>query len=156
MGVRVPDSPAVYDHLRLAETDTVPAVEATPGVYRVVGTEETTVTLLRVADVEGRRANTGELLTVERDALGTFEPTDNPDGNRSLAAAFAGQLDGLVWQLRTFGRSLAARPALSVVALAVLLVGATGERFLSGPEWAFTAAVFAGSLGVAVIGSNLV
>lgn len=144
---------AVFDHVRLSgDAD---AVDATPAVYRVVGTDDESLTLLRVTDAEGRRANTGDLLHVEREHLSAFESAENPDDNRSFAAALAGQVDGLTWQLRVFGRSLAARPLPSAVALAVVTVGLVGDQFLAGPDWAFGLAVFAGSLAVAALGSNL-
>jgi hypothetical protein len=148
------DDVSVYDHVCLPDRESS-AVETASGVYRVVGVSEGTVTLLRVADTDGRRAHTGDLRTVECERLGAFEPAANPDENRSQSAALAGMIDGLSWQLRTFGQSLAARPLLTAVAVAVLGVGLVGDQFLSGPEWAFSAAVFAGSLGVAAIGSNL-
>jgi len=148
------DDVSVYDHFSLPERESS-TVGTTPGVYRVVGIGEDTVALLRVADADGRRAHTGDLLTVDRDRLSAFEPAENPDENRSPSAALAGLVDGLSWQLRTFGRSLAARPLLTAVAVAVLGVGLVGDQFLPGPEWAFSVAVFAGSLGVAAIGANL-
>ncbi|MFC6756532.1 hypothetical protein ACFQER_07320 [Halomicroarcula sp. GCM10025894] len=45
---------AVYDHLRSTDPDDDDAV------YRVVGTRPESVTLLRVSDGDGRRANTGK------------------------------------------------------------------------------------------------
>jgi len=149
--------PSVYDHLRVrtdAEANAVdPGVD--PGVYRVVGTGESTVTLLRVGDADGYRVTTGQVVTVERDALDGFEAADNPDGNSPIGAMAVGALESLGWQLRTFGTSLAERPLLSVVALVLFLAGAVGDQFVSGPEWSFTVAVIAGSLGLAAIGSKL-
>ncbi len=144
----------VFDHVRLVE-DSDAVADAMPGVYRVVGTHDDSFTLLRVTDADGHRANTGDLLSVEHAHLSAFEPADNPDGNRSPVAALAGAADGLVWQLRVFGRSLAARPLLSVAALIVAAVGLVGDQFLAGPDWAFGLAVFAGSLALAALGSNL-
>jgi hypothetical protein len=73
------DRPAVSDHYRAS--DGTAGVDN--GVYRVVGTADETVTLLRVGDADGRRVHTGEIETVEPDALTAFEPAENPDGNRS-------------------------------------------------------------------------
>jgi hypothetical protein len=148
------NAPAPYDHYRLADADVVPA-DATPGIYRVVGTDDESVTLLRVTDGDGRRRHTGELLTIDDETLSAFEPTENPDGNRALGATIASQLDGLVWQLRAFGQSLADRPVLSTAAGIVLAAGLVGEQFVAGPDWWFGVAVFAGSLGLAAIGSHL-
>ncbi|QIB72785.1 hypothetical protein G3I44_01970 [Halogeometricum borinquense] len=46
-------APAVYDHYRADDA------AVSDGVYRVVGTDDETVTLLRVADADGRRSNVG-------------------------------------------------------------------------------------------------
>jgi len=61
-------SPAVYDHLSPTDAD------CPDGVYRVVGSSDGTVTLLRITDADGRRAHTGEVATVDADALDGFEP----------------------------------------------------------------------------------
>lgn len=76
--------------------------EYDPGVYRVVGVPED-VTLLRVADVDGRRAHTGEISHVPVDALETdFEVVDDPDAGFSPVALVWNQLQGLYWQVRKF------------------------------------------------------
>lgn len=147
------DSLTVFDHVRLDE-ERAASNRATSGIYRVVGTGDETVTLLRVADADERREHTGELLAADRASLASFEPAENPDGNQSPTAAVAGALDGLAWQFRTFGRSIAKRPMLSALAAVVLLVGLVGEQVVTGPEWAFTFAVFTGSLGLVAVGSG--
>ena len=146
---------AVYDHVRLPDGAAADR-GATPGVYRVVGTDERTVTLLRVADADDRRRNTGELVTVDRDALAGLEPAENPDGNRSVGRALAGLVDGLTWQFRAFVGALADRPVASTAALALLLGGLLGDRVLEAPEAVFTVVVFAGSLSLAALGAKLV
>jgi len=103
----VPDI-AVYDHLRSTDPDDDDAV------YRVVGTDDRTVTLLRVADGDGRRANTGEVVTFSRDALTSFEPAENPDGNRSLGVRLASVLSGGYWSLRAGGPLMTAGLVLAV------------------------------------------
>ena len=79
------NAPAAYDHYRLADADVV-AANATPGIYRVVGTDDEAITLLRVAGADGRRRHTGDLLTVDDGTLSAFEPAENPDGNRPISA----------------------------------------------------------------------
>lgn len=70
------------------------------GVYRVVGTGER-VTLLLVADRNGRRRHTGETVRVDRDVLSEqFEPAENPDAGVSPLAWLRGLVQGLVWSVR--------------------------------------------------------
>ena len=101
--------PAVYDHLRSTDPDDDDAV------YRVVGTDAGSVTLLRVSDGDGRRANTGEVLTVSRGALDSFESAENPDGNRSLGARLASVFKAGYWSLRAGGPLLTVGVLLAVV-----------------------------------------
>jgi hypothetical protein len=70
------------------------------GVYRVVGTGER-VTLLLVADRNGRRRHTGETVRVDRDVLSEqFESAENPDAGVSPLAWLRGLVQGLVWSVR--------------------------------------------------------
>jgi hypothetical protein len=153
----MPTGPAVYDHVRppdSGDTGTDPGPDLEPGVYRVVGVGEGTVTLLRVGDADGYRVNTGEVATVDRETLAAFDPADNPDGNRPLgekARRFAGSL---VWNLRAFVAGLVARPALAAVALALVVVGHQGHRVLSVPDSWLTAVYFLGVLGVVYLGAR--
>ena len=101
--------PAVYDHLRSTDPDD------DDSIYRVVGTAPDTVALLRVSDADGRRANTGEVVTVSRDALAVFESAENPDGNRSIGARLRSTLSGGYWSLRAGGSLLAVGIVLAVV-----------------------------------------
>src|SRR6056297_1977391 len=100
---------AVSDHLRSTDPDDDDAI------YRVVGTAPDTVTLLRVSDADGRRAHTGEVVTVSRDALDSFEAAENPDGNRSIATALGSPLRSAYWLLRTGGALMTAGVVLAVV-----------------------------------------
>lgn len=143
----------VSDHLRLGDELDGDAPVA-PGVYRVVGTDESTVTLLAVGDVDGYRVHTGRVVTVDRDALAAFEPATNPDGNRSARAAAWSALSDLAWQLRAFGRGLRARPLPSAVALALVAVGLFGDTALSVPESWLTVATVAGALALALVGGR--
>ncbi len=74
-------TPSPGDHYR--PTPTASDATAQRGVYRVVGTGDP-VTLLRVADKDGRRQHTGETVRVDRAVLAEqFEPADDPDAGFS-------------------------------------------------------------------------
>lgn len=86
----------VGDHYRPTADD------RTPGVYRVVGASEK-VTLLRVADADGRRRHTGEIRRVSSRALDAeFERADDPDAGLSPVSLARNVLQGLYWQIRRF------------------------------------------------------
>jgi hypothetical protein len=140
--------PATYDHLRPTDAD------LPDGVYRVVGTGETTVTLLRVADADGRRVATGEVVAVDRADLDGFEPVGNPDGNRPVGAAVASRLRTAYWSVRAFGRQLLAHPLASAAALALVLVGTGGDGVVPLPDVALGVSILLGSLGLAYVGSG--
>jgi hypothetical protein len=75
--------PDPYDHF---ETNAGASVEQ--GVYRVVGTPDGKVTLLRVADPDGARVHTGAVEQVSVATLvADFDPADNPDAGFSLIGA---------------------------------------------------------------------
>lgn len=92
-----PDSAAaVGEHYRPT------TAAADEGVYRVVGTGDE-VTLLRVTNADGRRANTGEIRHVDQSTLdGGFEAADDPDGDASPLATVKDALSGLYWNVRKF------------------------------------------------------
>lgn len=138
---------AVSDHLRPTDAD-VPA-----GIYRVVGTGETDVTLLRVADADGRRVNTGEVLTVSDADLGGFESAENPDGNAPLGTHLRSALSSLYWSFRTFIEQLAANPLPTAVALGFLLAGRFGDSVVTLPDIVFDALVLLGVFGLVYVGS---
>ena len=143
------DSPAVFDHLRPTDaTDDCP-----PGIYRVVGANDERIALLRVSDAAGRRAHTGEVITVPNHAL-AFEAAENPDGNRPARALFVSLGGTIYWSFRTFAASLAARPFASALAFALLFAGWFGESVLPLSEAALAGLTLAGALGLAAIGSG--
>ncbi|MDS0279174.1 hypothetical protein NDI85_15345 [Halomicroarcula sp. S1AR25-4] len=142
------DTPAVYDHYRPSGAD------YPDGVYRVVGTDDDGVTLLRVADAGGRRRHTGEVVTVPTADLSGFEATENPDGNRSRRAVVRSSLDGLYWSARAFVQTLAERPLLSTAALALLLAGEFGRDVLSLSGLQAGALIVVGGLALVYIGSG--
>lgn len=78
--------PAPYEHYR--PTDGT----ADPGVYRVVGLDDETVTLLRVTDGDGGRLHGGGIDTVGRARLSEeFVAVANPDeGGDRLTRALSG------------------------------------------------------------------
>ncbi|ELZ29233.1 hypothetical protein C475_03414 [Halosimplex carlsbadense 2-9-1] len=147
-----PTDYTVYDHVRPPASSVATDAALSPGVYRVVGVDEGTVTLLRVGDADGYRVNTGAVATVDRDALAAFEPADNPDGDRPVGEKIRRTAETLVWNLRAFVAGLLAHPVLAVAALALVVVGHQGHRVLSVPEPWLTAVYFLGVLGVVYLG----
>jgi len=140
--------PTVYDHLRPTDG------EAPAGIYRVVGTDSETVTLLRVGGPDGHRINTGQVHRVDRDVLEGFAPAENPDGNRSGEAALTGAAEVLYWSVHAFGRQLVRQPLLTTAALALVVVGSVGEPFVNAPEALFDVLVVVGALGLALVGGG--
>lgn len=87
---------AVGDHYRPVDGD------HDAGVYRVVGTTGG-VTLLRVADGDGRRVHAGEIYRVDRTTIDTeFEPAADPDSGSSPVAIVRNAAQGLYWSVRRF------------------------------------------------------
>lgn len=140
--------PNPYDHVKPVNAD------LSDGIYRVVGSDEGTVSLLRVADANGRRIHTGEVVTVPRDEFAAFTPAENPDGNRSLGTAFVSTLEMVYWSIRAFVQQLASNPLPTTVAIALVLIGLFGDRIISLPAVVFTGLVLLGSLSLASIGGG--
>jgi hypothetical protein len=138
----------VYDHVRLTVTD------HPDGVYRVVGTTDETVTLLRVGDPDGRRIHTGEVSAVDRAALDDAEPADNPDDSWAITPFLTGLPKSIYWQLRTFVLTLAANPIPTAIALALLVIGSLEDPGIALPEPLSTAFVFAGAFGLVYVGGG--
>ncbi|MFC6727902.1 hypothetical protein ACFQDG_04520 [Natronoarchaeum mannanilyticum] len=124
------------------------------GVYRVVGTDDGTVTLLRVADADGQRVNSGEIVTVRSDELAECPEAKNPDGNRPLGEKVTSNLMMTFWSLRAFAQQLVVHPIPSVLAVALVAIGVVGEEFVQLPSAAQSALILGGSLGLAYIGSG--
>lgn len=141
-------SPSVSDHLRTADADH-PA-----GVYRVVGTDTDSVTLLRVGDSDGTRIVTGDIVTVARGQLDGFEPAEKPAEGRSLPARLRGMGEHLYWSLRTFVGQLARHPVPATVALVIAAVGVLGEGIVPLPDAALSVLTVVGGLGLALVGSG--
>ncbi|QLG47400.1 hypothetical protein [Natrinema halophilum] len=141
-------SPAIRDHLRPTDAD------CQDGIYRVVGTSQRAVTLLRVGDADGRRINTGDLVTIGMDDLDGFEPAENPDGNRPLGTALAVNLKMIYWSVRVFAHQLAAHPLSSTAAGILLLAGYGGEEIVALPNIVQSISVLIGSLGLVYVGSG--
>jgi hypothetical protein len=142
-------TPAVAEFLRPTSTADHPA-----GVYRVVGTREQSVTLLRVGDSDGTRIVTGEVVTVDRDDLAGFEPADEPERDRSVAESVVAAVEHVYWSLRAFGQQLARHPLASTVTLAVVAVAFVGESVLPFPNAVFSGLAIVGGLGLALLGSG--
>lgn len=69
------------------------------GVYRVVGTPDDALVLLRVTDVDGRRAVTGEVVRVDSQAAGALDAASKP--RPTVASVLKNQLEGPYWILRS-------------------------------------------------------
>ena len=141
-------APSVYDHYRTTDSG------YEEGIYRVVGTDDETVRLLRVGDADGRRVNTGKLITVSRNELDGFEKAENPDENRSLSEKFLSVPETAYWSIRVFARELVAHPLPAAVALGLVLIGSLGEGIVPIPDIGLGALIFVGSLGLAYVGSG--
>lgn len=141
-------SPTVFDHLRPTDDD------YPDGVYRVVGTAEESVTLLRVGDADGRRVTTGDVVTVDREDLSRFDAAENPDGRRSPGAAVTALVEAVYWSVRTFFGQLAAHPLATAVTVALVVVGAVGDGLAGVPAVASDLFVLVGVLGLAYVGSG--
>ena len=142
------NAPSAYDHLRPTDDD------PPDGTYRVVGTGDAGVTLLRVADADGRRVNSGELRAVGHDELDGFAPAENPDGNRPLGVAVASTLVMVYWSIRVFVQQLLVHPLAAAVALALLAAGNVGNSLLPMPDAASGVLLLVGRLGLAYVGSG--
>jgi hypothetical protein len=70
------------------------------GTYRVVGRPDGSVTLLRVTDGDGSRANTGEVVHVPREDLGGFERAADPDAGFTPGRWLRNALDGAIQEVR--------------------------------------------------------
>lgn len=124
------------------------------GVYRVVGREDGGAAVLRVADAEGRRVHTGEVVRLDAGELSGFEPAADPDRNRSLRSRAAGSPTTAYWSARAFIDQLRARPLASGIALAALLTGSLGGPSLPVGEPVLDALVLLGGVGLAAVGSG--
>jgi hypothetical protein len=135
---------SVYDHYRNEDE----------GIYRVVGVTDEKVTLLRVADPDGRRTHTGEVVTVTRDELDTFEGAPNPDAKLSPVDTIASLPETAYWSVRVFTEELTEHPVPSLAALVLVVVGFLGKRSVPLPDPVFGAMIFFGSIGLAYLGSG--
>lgn len=140
--------PDPYEHFK-------PANSAVPnGIYRVVGSDEQTVTLLRVADANERRIHTGDVVTVSVDEFAGFTPTENPDETRPLGATLTSHVETGYWSIRVFLQQLASRPIPATVAIILVLVGASGDQIVSLPAAVSGGLILLGSLALAAIGGG--
>lgn len=141
-------TPSAYEHFRPT------AADYPDGIYRVVGARDGSVTLLRVGDADGRRVNSGELVTVDSDKFDGFARAENPDGNRPLGTAAASRAKMLYWSVRTFVGQLAAHPIPAAAGVALVAIGLFGDRIAGVPDAALGALILVGSLGLAYVGSG--
>jgi hypothetical protein len=141
---------AIYDHVELRDSDH-PA-----GVYRVVGTADDTVTLLHVADSDGRRIHTGRTVSVSHDTYDELPPASNPDGGGSITDVLVSLPATGYWALRGSARQLAASPVRTLLAVAAVVVGAVGPRALPVSPLVLDGLLLGGILALVVIGEGRV
>jgi hypothetical protein len=141
-------APTVSDHYSPTETG------YPTGTYRVVGTGNEAVTLLKVGDNDGQRVTTGEIVTISYDDFAGFEPAENPDGTRSLGDSGRSSLKMVYWSFRVFGQELITHPLLTLVAVVVILVGNFGKAITPLPDTIYSFLIIIGALGLAYIGSG--
>lgn len=142
------DLPDPHEHFKPVN------VEVSDGIYRVVGSDEEAVTLLRVADANERRIHTGETVTVPLDEFTGFAPAENPDGNRPLGTVLASNLEMGYWSIRAFTQQLASNPLPTTIAITLVIVGVFGDQILSLPDVVFGGLILLGSLSLAYVGGG--
>lgn len=147
--VRDPADVSVSDHVRPRDDDGHPE-----GVYRVVGRSADAVTLLRVADPDGTRRHTGELVTVPTAGLDDFVVAAPPERERTPLAVLASVSAGASWSVRAFGQQLRAHPVPTGLGGALVFVGLVGERLLSLSDPAQSGLLLLGSLVLVSVGSG--
>lgn len=106
---------------------------AEEGIYRVVGTDGESVTLLRVGDEDGTRVHTGDVTSVSRTTFDDeFTPAAEPDSGGRLSLVLAGVGIGFLVAAALSWASLFTTPAtpgvLAVLGLALLLLGRVTDR----------------------------
>jgi hypothetical protein len=138
----------VYDHIRVSGTD------QPDGIYRVVGVRDGGVTALKVADTDGRRIHTGEVVRLDQVTLDDVTSVPNPDGNRPLVKTAASKLRMMYWSGRAFVHQLAAQPVPAAAAGGLVLVGLVGEQTGQLPEWGQGVLILVGGLSLAYVGSG--
>ena len=141
---------SVHDHYRATGDTGIP-----DGVYRVVGTDDGTVTLLLVGDGYGERIHTGRTVRVPRDKLEQLKPAPDPDENRSPVDAVASVPGTAYWSVRAFLDQAASRPVLSSGAFGSVVFGFVGGEAGFLPDTASGVLILVGSLALAYAGGRL-
>jgi hypothetical protein len=106
---------------------------AEDGVYRVVGTDDDSVTLLQVGDEDGRRVHTGDVTAVSRATFDEeFTPAADPESGGRLSRAVAGVGVGFVAVAVLSWADVLVTPAppgtLAALGLGLLLFGRVVDR----------------------------
>lgn len=142
--------PSMYAHYR-------PTVDDRPdGTYRVVGLSDEAVTLLCVADADGRRVHTGQTVVVARDDFLGYELADNPDETFSLGRTISSTFETFYWTVRVFGYQFLTHPLISSIGVMLVLIGFFGDEAVMLPEFVSTMFVLVGTLSLVYIGSGRV
>jgi hypothetical protein len=147
--VRDPADVSVSDHVQSRSDDDYPE-----GVYRVVGRSADAVTLLRVADPDGTRRHTGELVTVPTADLDDFVVADSPERERTPLGVLVSVSADASWSVRAFGQQLRAHPVPTALGGALVFVGLVGERLLPLPDPVQSGLLLLGCLVLVSVGSG--
>lgn len=139
----------MYEHVERQDSDH-------PGTYRVVGVTDASVTLLHVADADGRRIHPGRTVSVSRTEYESLPTASNPDSRGSLGEMVTSLPTAIYWSLRGFSRSLASSPVRTLAALAAVVVGTFGAGLVPLPEPFLNGLYLGGILGLVLIGSGRV
>ena len=141
---------SLYDHVE------VPNSDHSAGIYRVVGTTDDTVTLLHVADADGRRIHPGRTVSVSHDTYQQLPTASNPDGGGSITDLLASLPATGYWAVRGSARQLSASPLRTLLAVAAVAVGALGPRALPVSPLVLDGLLLGGILALVVIGEGRV
>jgi hypothetical protein len=141
---------SLYDHVE------VPNSDHSAGIYRVVGTTDDTVTLLHVADADGRRIHSGRIVSVSHDTYQQLPTASNPDGGGSITDLLASLPATGYWAVRGSARQLSASPLRTLLAVAAVAVGAVGPRALPVSPLVLDGLLLGGILALVVIGEGRV
>ncbi|ERH00818.1 MAG: hypothetical protein J07HN6_02447 [Halonotius sp. J07HN6] len=141
---------SIYDHVEVRDSD------HPDGVYRVVGTTADTVTLLHVADADGRRLHSGRTVSVSHSTYEELPSASNPDDGGSITDVLTSLPATGYWAVRGSARQLAASPVRTLLAVAAVVVGAVGPRALSVSPLVLDGLLLGGILGLVLIGEGRV
>jgi hypothetical protein len=129
-----PDNPEPGVHVRVdptangVATADEPTSDLEPGVYRVVGRGDGSVTLLLVGDPDGERTHTGRIDRVTRTTFDRLDPVEPPESSTLRTIGV-----GVSHSVRAVPSNLRTRPGQVALAVALLLAPVLGPPELVAP-----------------------